>query len=184
MDLHPALARLWSLTEQPLPEADEAYNSYFDSIGLLLPWPLQPGGYEWCAPSNVLRFAETGGDGVYFGLLLLDGELSEDSPVVMTVPMAMEGSNNFIVGENLRDFLALGSRRGYFFLEQLAYKPDWLLNELADTEFGKNVTAEDRLLLAAISDAFDLVPWGGRVDSRLKWLKDEFFPLLRLPPAQ
>ena len=178
------LSRLWALTGQPLPVGGEAYNVHFDSIGLLLAWPLIPSAYDWCAPTNVLRFAETGGDGVHCSLLLLDGVLSEDSPVVMTVPMAMEDSTNFIVGENLRDFLALGSRRGYFFLEQLAYKPEWLLNELADADFGEEVAEEARASLTAVGNAFDLHPWGGRVADRLEWLKREFFPLLALPPAQ
>lgn len=179
-----SLSRLWALSGQSLPEGGEAYNTRFDSIGLLLAWPLKPSAYDWCAPANVLRFAGTGGDGVHFGLLLLDGVLSEDSPVVMTVPMAMEDNTNFIVGANLSDFLALGSRRGYFFLEQLAYKPDWLLNELADTEFGEDVSDEERELLTAIGDAFGLRPWGGQVANRLDWLKKEFFPLLALPPAR
>lgn len=177
------LGRLWALSDQRLPEGGAAYSSHFDEIGLLLSLPLKPSRYGWCSPTNVLRFAETGGDGVQFSLLLLDGTLSEDSPVVMTVPMAMGDRKNFVVGENLSDFLALGCRRGYFILEQLAYRPDWLLSELAAEEYGRDVSDHQKQLLDSLSVAFDLNSWGERVASRLKWLEDEYFDLLALPPA-
>jgi hypothetical protein len=143
---------------------------------------LEPSEYGWCSPTNVLRFAETGGD-VQFGLLLLDGTLSEDSPVIMTAPMAIGDETNFVVGENLGDFLALGCRRGYFILEQLAYRPDWLLSELADEEYGAGMSDDQKELLGSLSVAFGLKSWGARVASRLKWLEDEYFDLLALPPA-
>ena len=186
MSFHPAtLSRLWALTGQALPDdGQEAFNSHFDAIGLNLSWPLKPSGYGWCAPSNVLQFAQTGGDGVHFGLLLLDDMLSEDSPVVMTIPMSLhENDTNFVVGENLRDFLALGCRRGYFFLDGLAHARESLLNELADTEFGETVCEEQRILLTNMSQSFNLKPWGARVEERLKWLKDEFHSFLAPPAA-
>lgn len=178
-----SLGRLWALTDQPLAEGGAAYSSHFDEIGLLLSLPLKPSEYGWCSPTNVLRFAETGGDGVQFGLLLLDGTLSEDSPVIMMVPRAMGDRTNFVVGENLCDFLALGCRRGYFILEQLAYRPDWLLSELADEEYGEDMSDDQKQLLGSLSVAFGLNSWGERVASRLKWLEDEYFDLLALPPA-
>ena len=184
MTSYPAsLDRLWALTGQPLAESGVAYSSrHFDEIGLLLSLPLKPSEYGWCAPTNVLRFAETGGDGVQFGLLLLDETLSEDSPVIMTVPMAMGDKTSFVVGENLSDFLALGCRRGYFILEQLAYRPDWLLSELADEEFGGDMSDQQKQLLGSLSAAFGLSSWGERTANRLKWLEDEYFELLALPP--
>lgn len=182
MTSYPAsLNRLWAMTGQVLRNEGAAYNTYFDGIGLLLSAPLKPSQYDWCAPTNVLTFGETGGDGVQFSFLPLDGKLSEDSPIVMTVPMAMEDRTNFVVGENLRDFLALGCRRGYFFLEQLAYKPDWLLSELADTNFSEEVSHDERDMLVAIGDAFGLSPWGESVADRLKWLQTVYCPLLAMP---
>ena len=72
MTSYPAsLKRLWSLTGQELREEGEVYNTHFDAIGFLLSGPLKPSPYDWCAPTNVLRFAETGGDGVQYCLLLL-----------------------------------------------------------------------------------------------------------------
>jgi hypothetical protein len=38
-------------------------------------------------------------------------------------------------------------------------------------------------LLDSLSAAFGLNSWGERVASRLKWLEDEYFDLLALPPA-
>lgn len=178
-----SLDRLWALAGQRLPEDGPAIGTRFDPIGLLLSLPLEPSIYHSCAPSNVLSFATTRGNGVHFSLLLLDGVVSEDSPVVMTVPMAADENTNVIVGENLRDFLALGCRRGYFILEQLAYDPDWVLTEFADNEFGEDLSEKERALLVTLGDAFDLRPWGHRVAGRLAWLKSEFFPLLALPPT-
>lgn len=177
----PTLSRLWELTGQQLPDDGGADNAYFEEVGLFLEWPLMHSGYDWCAPMNTLQFASTGGDGVHFSLLLLDDVLSESSPVVMTVPMAMEDSTNFIVGGCLLDFLALGSRRGYFNLEQLAYQHDWLLNELKDVDFSEEISDEARKLLTSIADTFDLRPWGGQVAERLDWLNKKYFPMLALP---
>ena len=70
-------------------------------------------------PTNCAPFAYTGGDGCHFSLLQTESVDSSDSPVVLTVPCSPA---NLIVGSNLWEFLSLGCHRGYFGLEQLAYK--------------------------------------------------------------
>ena len=68
--------------------------------------------------SDILTFAVTGGEGVHFSLLVRNGKLTEDAPVVMTTPTP-DAIQNYIVGENLRDFLCLRVNRGYFYLDFL-----------------------------------------------------------------
>src|SRR5262245_25487922 len=77
----------------------------FGSLGLILANQLERCGY-WCTPQNALTFARTGGNGVHFSFIVLDGEVNESSPVVITIPNAF-GEYNFIGGESLFDFLCL-----------------------------------------------------------------------------
>jgi hypothetical protein len=72
-------------------------------------------------PLNAKIFALTGGDGVHYSILELSDSIQ---PVIMTVPMAYGDSMskyNWILGENLTEFLSLGYYNGWFSLEQLAY---------------------------------------------------------------
>lgn len=80
-----------------------------------------------CSPKNTLPLARTGGDGVYYSLLEISDSIQ---PVVMTVPMNFSGSMqdcNWILGENLKEFLSLGYYNGWFSLEQLCYDQAWVL---------------------------------------------------------
>jgi hypothetical protein len=72
-------------------------------------------------PVNSVTFASTGGDGVHFGLLQSASTTGRDGPVVMTVPAARRA--NHVVAGSIREFLGLGCIHGWFFLEQLAYRP-------------------------------------------------------------
>lgn len=89
-------------------------------------------------PLNTKVFAHTGGDGVHYSILELSASIQ---PVIMTVPMAAGDSiskYNWILGENLTEFLSLGYYNGWFSLEQLCYDPSWAINyygnELDDVE--------------------------------------------------
>ena len=42
---------------------------------------------------------------------------------------------------------------------------------------------DQKQLLGSLSVTFGLNSWGERIASRLKWLEDEYFDLLALPPA-
>jgi hypothetical protein len=104
-----------------------------------------------------LSFATTGGDGVHYSLLATEGGFTDFSPVVMTVPMC--DPLNVIVGGNLKEFLALGCRFGYFSLEQLIYHPERTLVALESQHFDPEMCPVERALLQRISAHFSVVPW-------------------------
>lgn len=124
------------------------------------------------APAGALVFAHTGGDSVHFCLLPIDGEVVEESPVVMVVPACPDKPCK-VVGDSLSEFLALGSVNGFFFLEQLVYDFEETLCWLFDREaFLRYAYADgtppssdtegleaERLLLARLSRELQLTPW-------------------------
>jgi hypothetical protein len=172
------LLRLWKITEK-LPSQVNTWNSYFDSIGLNLLFPLKNNGY-WCTPINSVTFATTGGDGVHYSFLQKGGEYTNESPIVMTVPMGFDKEPNLIVGKNLHEFLSLGSKFGYFSLEQLMYDKN-TVKEIEKNIFPEYFEDEEKRLLTQINDEFYLSAWK-EVDSRLKELQSEFGNLIKLPP--
>ena len=130
---------------------------------------------SWTTPSNTLTFANTGGDDVHFGLVALGGSFSDSSPVVMTVPMADEddvNEMNFIVGENLYDFLCLGYHFGFFDIEQIAYGED---DPFVDAE---PLYDEDEELHKEFQKAFGLSPWSDEISTKLSRLDLKYKPLL------
>lgn len=135
-----------------------------DVLGLRLADDLEHGGY-WCTPTNSVVFASTGGDGVHFSLLDTGSGFGDESPVVMTVPMAADP--NWIVGEDLLDFLSLGIDSGYFVLESLAYG--------ADFEHDIRGSADSSLstFLGELAQRFGLHAWE-HVDERLKFLDERY----------
>jgi hypothetical protein len=172
------LRQLWNLAGAAASDAKPDWNGTFEPIGLILFIPPRNGGY-WCTPVNSLAFATTGGDGVHYSLLAIDDEFSDFSPVVMTVPMC--DTPNLIVGASLRDFLALGSRCGYFRLEQLIYHPDRTLEELSAKSFDAETGTVERALLNTISSHFNVTPW---LDprNRLQELATQYGAFIVHPP--
>ena len=147
---HPDLERLIVLLHDIGEDGREA-------IGLLPMPSLRHCGYPR-APRNSLSFATTGGDGVHFSLLALDDTASASWPVVMTVPMNF-GEENLIVGSDLREFLGLGLRHGYFELEQLLYKPDETIAWLDHDSDQSPRSADKSRALAAIGRTFEISGW-------------------------
>ncbi len=175
MEFPPTLKTLWSLTEcEPGLGCD-----YFDPVGLLLMPTLENFGY-WCTPKNSLVFAHTGGDGVHFSFLT-DKEPTDSTPIVMTVPM-MDQNNNVIVGENLTEFLALGSRYGYFSLVQLVYFFDETIEVLQTNDFLEEATDIAKEQLYKISEVFSVKPWPNPKE-RLSALKDQYLRTVLLPDS-
>jgi hypothetical protein len=156
-----AYHELWKLACELAPSTDfgRGYGPThtFDcsAVGLIL--RQEEGRIENDAtPLNRDVFAETGGDGVHFGILLLEDRGVDDCPIVMTVPMAFERANQ-IVGGSFVEFLALGCRYGYFALEQLAYDRD---ETIAEIERGQDeLDEDDERLLAAIRERFGIDQW-------------------------
>ena len=170
----PSLLRdLWKLTDGD-PASSSRAAAAFEDAGLILIAPPRWYGYE-STPANATSFATTGGDGVHYSWLTFDGVDAERAPIVMTVPMASEERTNIIVGENLREFLNLGCRYGYFPLEQLAYDWDETIRELERQRVAPNAWPEKRRKLNMLTEALGLVPWPSP-RQRLRALQDEFLP--------
>jgi hypothetical protein len=179
-DIPNTLRQLWQLAGADSQDPDPDWDTTFESIGLFLTAPPHHGGY-FCTPVNSLEFASTGGDGVHYSLLAIEGAYSDVSPVIMTVPMSMCDTPNLVVGENLKEFLALGCRFGYFCLEQLVYDPDATLAELETRRFDPDIGETERLLLNKISSHFNIAPWADP-RRRLQELASRYAPSILLPP--
>lgn len=125
-------------------------------------------------PENSVTFASTGGDGVHFGLLRITSASADDNgPVVMTVPSA--SSANHIIAESVGEFLELGGARGWFSLEQLAYRPEYAFERYADT------TATTHPLIAELFTTLSLKPRALK-PKRLKELSRRYAASLVLTP--
>jgi hypothetical protein len=152
----PSLQALWAFAEERAEASGCAPDAALERAGLLLHRDLAHGGYD-STPRNSIAFAGTGGDGVHFSFALHDDRALEDSPIVMTVPMSF-GHENLIVGENLRDFLAVGSGLSFFVLEQVTYDRPGFLDSYAGGSKRYQPDDKARALLARLALAFGVRP--------------------------
>jgi hypothetical protein len=118
---HSLLRALMDFSQEVSQEFERDPTCGLDDIGLLF-W--EEIYYYESTPKNAIPFAVTGGDGVHYSLLVRQGICVTDWPVVMTVPVGAGKLENWVMGENLLDFLNLGCHTGYFGLEGLAYEDD------------------------------------------------------------
>jgi hypothetical protein len=164
----PMLERLHMVAAREAARSGQPAFDVFDGIGLLLTEELDDIDYD-STPLNVSSFARTGGDGVHYSLLHIDGRVTDQSPVVMSVPM-MGLKGNLIVGENLHDFLCLGCEVGYAWLEELVYDwadalksllhPDRVFIDNGGANYRADPTYQEQMRqLALLRDAFRLAPW-------------------------
>lgn len=103
---------------------------------------------------------------------------------MVTNPAA--SGENWVVGENLFDFLSLGYYRGFFALEQLSYAraltlrvftdPKWEPTESKHRSVGYEMDAEKQPILALLITTFALRPW--RDAARFEELQASYRPLL------
>lgn len=141
-----------------------------------------------CTPTNTLAFAGTGGNGVHFSFLVQNGKVTENSPIVITIPFNID-QPNFIGGESLFDFLCLGYHRGYFALESLpsekcfeAYASgEWEPKEEFDWYVGLGVNENQRRVLDFLIEQLGLSPWKN-LKKRFDRLQKRYLPLLEIPP--
>jgi len=186
------LERLWNLADTEAERTNVKPASVFEPIGLILVRPLQNMGYT-STPRNSSTFAHTGGDGVHYGLVHLEGKVSSDSPVVMTVPMNFD-TENMIVGSSLHEFLCLGCEVGYFFLEQLTYEDsrsetihliyhpeEWFEQNYGDPELEADAQ-QIRCLLDLLRIEFQFKPWE-QCERKLAELQRQFRSLLDIRPS-
>lgn len=183
------LDQLWSVAQNVARELDTKPNSVFDPIGLILCYPPEPENYD-LTPLNSLAFARTGGDGVHYSFIETDeGNFDNHSPIIMTVPMQFDNPN-MVVGSNLHEFLCLGCRVGYFWLEQLVYDksrtiarlevPDIVYVEDFGADYANNPDYQrERHFLDRLTQDLNLAPWR-RIESRLAELHETYFHLLQI----
>jgi hypothetical protein len=180
---HPILDELWRADK----EAAKRFQSDFDPglgrVGLIMKTALKHREYDWCTPVNCWTFAATGGDGVHFSLLARREVIWEDAPVVMTTPAA-GGGVSCVVGENLFDFLCLGSTRGYFALEQLVYESAMALRAYTDPAWRSSdrftVAQDEQRILDFLTERFRLRPW--TCADHFYELQERYIRQLELPP--
>jgi hypothetical protein len=187
---HPLFERLRQLDKEAARRFPGRFDPGLGSLGLILDQKLDQSRYSFCTPLNCQTFAHTGGEGVHFSFRLQDGMVRESSPAVVTIP-AM-GGQNFVVGENLFDFLCLGVHRGFFALEQLAYypeltlevftNPDWQSTESWHGSVGFVPGEEDRRLLAFLTSELGLRPWPNA--ARFALLQERYCGSLELPTEE
>jgi hypothetical protein len=183
-DIHCEHFLLWELRQADREAARRLPwkgDSGLGAVGLIFTQELTPNYYYWCTPVDCWTFAHTGGDGVHFSLLAKEGLVADSSPVVITNPSGGMGLSH-IVGEDLFDFLCLGSMGGYFGLEELAYNLDATLQLYVGSNeaSGRRLSEHKQKLLSFLRDQFDLQPWS---DSRhFGELQERYGGLLELPP--
>ena len=183
----PELDRLRDLDREAASLFPTQYDPGLGGLGLLLDKQLDQSRCGHHTPLNCRTFARTGGEGVHFSLLTHDGCIDSDSPVVMTNPDTSR--SNFVVGENLFDFLCLGYYRGYFALEQLSYDREETLQAYTDPAWqptrrhhygaGFVVNEQTDQLLDFFITRLRLHPWTGH--QRFDLLQARYAPLLQLP---
>lgn len=138
----------------------------FEDAGLIT-GPLDVTHLYQATPVNTVTFASTGVNGVHFGFLTPAGDRALDEcPVVMTVPLAATEPNH-VVGETLHEFLSLGCRQGWAFLEQLAHDPEWAITWYSETD------ATLFRLADPLGRALGLQPWTD-VRARLAVLTERY----------
>ena len=169
------LEKLWQLTGNKRPQFPDSENFYFDPVGLILFRDIENMGY-WCTPENTVTFATTGGDGVHFGFLTNNGEVKENSPIVMTLPCA--DTANIIVGSSFEEFLSLGCRGGYFELEQIEYQPQQQIPFLDSHQYPSEMEPNQISLLKSIEQEFNLAVWANH-SARLAELKLKYLGSLK-----
>jgi hypothetical protein len=167
---HPLLDQLRRFDAEAARLYPAAFDNGLGQLGMLLYSDCKPGGY-WCMPNNSIAFATTGGDGVHFSFIVEDGQVTESSPVIVTVPMNIgePADCNLVVADCLRNFLRFGLIRGYFALEQLAYhrdltlqvysSPTWKPTEDWHDSVGYDLERENfHLVRELLAETFQLLP--------------------------
>ena len=146
----------------------------FDPIGLLFVVPPE-WGYDEPTPFNAWTFAATGGNGVHFSLVRVEGRSKAALPVVMTAPEW--GGFNMIVGADLDEFLGLGTFRLFSRLEYLAPEPQAYARAYDLHEPWPDDREDVLWLRHQFAGAMGLRPWAD-VPGRLNQLQREFSPAL------
>jgi hypothetical protein len=155
------------------------------ALGLGLDKNLDDHRYGHCTPLNCRTFAGTGGDGHHFSFLVIDGAITESSPIVATAPDSF-GNPSAVIADSLHQFLRLGCINGYGPL-------GWAFLHSDDEKLSKHfISANDpsaeefshltfqRDMLAYLRQRLNLEPWTDWQASRA--IQHKYQPVLRHPP--
>jgi hypothetical protein len=178
---HPLLDRLHEIDSE-LAERFPNKNNYpgLSELGLIFSDPIDSSRYDWCTPHNCRTFAHTGGDGIHFSFLIVDGAITDQSPVVVTDPSAC--GESAILGETLREFMCLGVYQGYGAISEVGGGLDVLLAKYLNPPDPGSSCPDERMrkMLEFLRDRLDLHPWTDR--DRIRVLQEKYKKLLKLPP--
>lgn len=156
-----------------------------DCVGLILNEKLDDSRYDHCTPLNCRTFAHTGGDGAHFSLLVVDGAITEHSPIIATAPDCYENPS-VVVAESLRQFLCVGCEKGYFSLGYTLHGTDSMIQEYFGP-VGELPVAEYLIddfqiqVLAYLKNRLKLEPY--KDWRKIQQLQGELGPSLRHPPG-
>lgn len=169
------LRRVHTLTSQRFPH--EYLDEGLGAIGLFLHDPPKNAGYR-STPTNSITFASIGVDGIHFGSIT-DGDIIDPmSPIVITIPMAVDAPN-YIVGQTLYDFLCLGCRHGYSNLGNLHMNFEATIENYQNPpdDFYDERCAD---ILQIMTVELSLAPWPD-VRGHFLDLQSRLMPMLRMP---
>lgn len=182
------LKSLWHLAQREGKKLNVMPENVFSSLGLYLAEKIERSGYSE-TPLNALTFGSTGIDGIHFNILLMDGQLLNPSPIIMTVPMASKEKCNLIVGEDLIDFLSLGYKAHFAAISALAYpgrsKKEFITEIVQQIPMWEgenpndNSVIEQKYLSRALETEFGL-RWWENVETKLDSLASQYLHLLEL----
>jgi hypothetical protein len=151
-------------------------------LGLFLDKALDDGRYGHCTPLNCRTFG--GRDGDHFSFLVMDGAITESSPIVATAPDCC-GNPSAVIAESLEQFLRVGCVNGYGPLGSLLLGSDEQVEEYfvaaedPASEAFSYLTFE-REMLAYLRERLHLEQW---TDWRaLRAIQEKYKEVLRHPP--
>lgn len=132
-------------------------------VGLGLDERLDDGRYGHCTPLNCRTFAGTGGDGHHFSLLVQDGQIDANSPVVATAPDNF-GDPSRVIALSLYDFLCMGCLKGYDSLGHIFLRPEEEWSEYLLANDSQQVDEHifndcQREILGYMRERLKLTPW-------------------------
>ena len=147
----PLLERLYDLNaEIAMKFPAKWWDSGIGAMGLLLDHRLKNGAY-WCTPTTSVSFGGTGGDGAHFSFLMTDNRITDQTPVIVSVPdnFGEPEDANVVLGRNLEEFLRLGLHCGYFSMAQFAFDAQASLKHYARNDWDESWFPSDNHKIVA-----------------------------------
>jgi hypothetical protein len=189
---HPLLDAVRQFDRYAAAHYPAAEDAGLAQLGLRL-LPKLANGDHAATPKNSLAFAQTGDKGSHFSFLFNEGQITDASPVLVTVPLDGRSADecNAIVAANLLDFLRLGLERGYAGLEQLVQHPKPALDAYSSATWqpaedwqraaGLGTLDESRRRISDdLARQFELTPLHSNTD-QFERLQERYKPLLEYP---